>query len=184
MSFEDLNDEERHVHVWIQAIAAEFINFYKYSNKNYLKICEKIVIPLQAAWSGATWSGEQYETMIRLCEKGSSQIKQINGNHYHIYLLQELIKMIKKILEPEPEKMQIFHLKLDFSLYHPYYEEDYEHVIIAKNEQEARQMAQRRANEFGEPGKVWLDENICKIINIGISNEKESRIVCTADMGA
>lgn len=55
-------------------------------------ICQKIIVPMQSA---------DHAHIISLCEEGIERVKMKCKDFYLIYLLQELSRMINKILDPE-----------------------------------------------------------------------------------
>ncbi|MFW9971726.1 MAG: hypothetical protein ACFFDF_16155, partial [Candidatus Odinarchaeota archaeon] len=89
MIFQEFSNEQKHIYVWIKAIYYEILEHKMIQGYKY--IFNKFVIPIETAFRF-----HEYDKILKICEEATSNIKQINGNHFHLYLFLELKQLIEK----------------------------------------------------------------------------------------
>jgi len=93
--FNELTQKEKYIWVWVKFIDFEFREYAKYKiehvKKAYIQLVNEILNPILI-----NHLFNDDDKVAELCEKGAFYIKEINGNHFHIYLFKELSRMIQE----------------------------------------------------------------------------------------
>jgi len=83
--------EEKIIYNWIRLIYLEFkerngLVGYRYMINKYVIFMISFV------------NNQQYDEIVKMCPDAVFDMKQINGNHYHMNLFIELEKLLKKLI--------------------------------------------------------------------------------------
>lgn len=93
MDFDEMTNKQKHIYVWVKFMDYEFrMCIENYSIKGYTLLINDYINPILFVYLF-----KNKEKTIELCREGTMLVKDINGNHFHMYLFLELEKMIQKL---------------------------------------------------------------------------------------